>query len=132
MMEEAIIAKLLATSAVASLADARVYPGSRPQGSALPAVVFNRIDGAPLYADDGEAGIAQARVQIDCWAESYSDAKGLARAVNAGHSAFAGEAGGTQFLSIFTDAERDLREAGSNAAEYPFRTSIDFIVWHRT
>ena len=40
---------------------------------------------------------------------------------------------GERFLDrVFTDAERDLREPGSNAAEYPFRTSIDFIVWHRT
>jgi hypothetical protein len=131
-MEEAIIASLLAMPDIAGLADTRVYPGSRPQGSALPAVVFNRIDGAPLYGDEGELGVAQSRIQIDCWADTYAGAKGLARAVNSGLSAFVGEASGTQFLSIFTEAERDLREAGANAAAYPFRTSIDFIVWHRT
>jgi hypothetical protein len=27
------------------------------------------------------------------------------------------------------DDERDLRETGSNAAEYSFRTSLDFSVW---
>jgi hypothetical protein len=131
-MEEAIIGKLLSTPTVAGLAATRVYPGSRPQGSPLPAVVFNRIDGAPLYVDEGEAGIAQSRIQIDCWADSYAGAKILARAVNAALSAFAGQVQGTQFLSIFIDAERDLREGGSGAADYPFRTSIDFIVWHRT
>jgi hypothetical protein len=131
-MEEALIAKLLAAPGVAGLAGTRVYPGSRPQGSGLPAIVFNRIDGAPLYADEGELGLVQARVQVDCWADSYSGAKGLARATNAALSAFVGEVAGTQFLSIFIDAERDLREGGANAAEYLFRTSIDFIVWHRT
>ena len=113
-------------------AGTRVYPGARPQGSALPALVFNRIDGAPLYADDGEVGLAQARVQIDCWAATYTAAKQLARAVKASLSGFVGEAGGVDFPSILIDAERDLREGGSNAAEYLFRTSIDFIVWHRT
>ena len=131
-MEEAIIAKLLAAPAVAGAAGTRVFPGSRPQGSALPAVVFNRIDGTPLYADEGELGLVQTRIQIDCWADTYAGAKTLARAVNAALSAFVGQVNGVQFLSIFTEAERDLREGGSGAADYPFRTSIDFIVWHRT
>jgi hypothetical protein len=131
-MEEALIAKLLATPGVAGLAGTRVYPGSRPQGSPLPALVFSLIDGMPLYADDGEVGLAQSRVQIDCWADSYADAKTLARSVKAALSGFVGMSGGVDFPTIFIDAERDLREGGSNAAEYLFRTSIDFIVWHRS
>jgi hypothetical protein len=132
LMEEALIGRLLVAPGVAAMVEERVFPGSRPQGSALPAVVFSLVDGAPLYADEGEVGIAQARIQIDCWADSYAGAKTLARAVKACLSDFVGEAGGTQFLSIFIDAERDLREGGSGAADYPFRTSIDFTVWHRT
>jgi hypothetical protein len=83
-MEEAIIAKLLADSGVAGLTGARVFPGSRPQGSALPAAVLNRISGGPLYADDGEVGLVQARIQIDCWAATYSAAKTRA----SGHDVF--------------------------------------------
>lgn len=131
-MEEAIIARLLASEEVAGVAATRVYPGSRPQGSPLPAAVLTLIDGAPLYADDGEVGLTEARIQIDCWAESYSGAKLLARAVKQRLSAFTGPSGGVHFATILIDAERDLREAGSNAAAYLYRTTIDFIVWTKT
>jgi hypothetical protein len=128
-MEEALIARLLADTGVAAIAGARVFPGSRPQGAALPAVVLNRISGGPLYADDGEVGLEQARIQIDCWAESYAAAKLLARAVTASLSAFEGTVGATTFQFIELDIEQDLREGGGDAASYPFRTALDFLVW---
>jgi Protein of unknown function (DUF3168) len=130
-MEEAIIARLIADAGVSAITT-RVHPGSVPQGAALPAIVFNLIDGAPTYTDDGETGLASSRVQIDCWAASYPQAKRLARAVKASLSAFVGTSGGIAFQYILLDTERDLREAGINADDYPFRTSLDFIVWHET
>jgi hypothetical protein len=130
-MEEGLIAKLLATSGVTSLVQARVYPGRRPQASVLPAVAMNRISGAPVYTDQGEAGLATARVEIDCWGETYTSAKQTARAVIAALSAFFGTAGGYTFQYVLLDAERDFSEAGSNAAEYLYRTNLDFIVWYQ-
>lgn len=126
-MEEAIIARLLADAGVAAIASTRVFPGVRPQGSELPAIVLNRISGGPLYADDGEVGLQQARIQVDCWALTYTAAKKLARAVTASLSAFDGTAGTTAFEFIELDIERDLQEGGSDAATYPFRTSLDFL-----
>jgi hypothetical protein len=128
-MEEALIARLIADSGVAAIAAGRVYPGARPQGAALPAIVLHRIDGAPLYADEGEVGLAEARIQIDCWATTYGEAKTLARAVTGALSGFAGTVAGTVFQFIELDAERDLREGGAEAADYPFRTALDFLVW---
>jgi hypothetical protein len=128
-MEEALITRLLADGGVAALASTRVFPGSRPQGSALPAVELHRISGAPEYADDGEVGLEQARIQINCWGATYTAAKLLARAVTASLSAFEGTIGATTFQLIELDIERDLREAGGNAADYPFRTSLDFLCW---
>jgi hypothetical protein len=129
-MEEEIIAKLLATSGVSLLVAARVYPVSRPQGSALPAITLGRISGAPLYADDGETGLETSRVQIDCWGATYTSAKTVARAVVASLSAFVGSSCGVDFKYVLLDAERDIRESGANSEEYPFRTSLDFIVWN--
>jgi hypothetical protein len=128
-MEEAIIAKLLADSGVTAIVQARVFPVSRPQGTALPAVTVTRVSGGPEYADDGEAGLEEARIQIDCRADTYQAAKLLARAVTASLSAFQGTVGATTFQDIELDIERDLRESGTNAADYPFRISLDFIVW---
>jgi hypothetical protein len=131
-MEEAIILKLLQTSGVAAKVGTRIYPGARPQASALPAIAINRISGAPLYADDGETGLAESRLQIDCWAGTYSEAKLTARAVIDSLSAFVGTVGGVTFPTIMLDAERDLLEPGLNAAEYLFHTSLDFIIWQET
>ena len=128
-MEEALIVRLLADSGVAALVSNRVFPGSRPQAAALPAVVLQRISGAPGYADDGEIGLDHTRIQVDCWAETYAGAKLLARAVTACLSGFEGTVGATVFQFIELDAERDLREGGTDAADYPFRTALDFLIW---
>ena len=130
-MEEAIIARLLADSGVAAIVGTRVFPGSRPQNAALPSAVLNRISGGPLYADDGEVGLEQGRIQVDCWAETYTGAKLLARAVTACLSAFDGTVGATAFEFIELEIERDLREGGGNSADYPFRTALDFVVLAR-
>jgi uncharacterized protein DUF3168 len=128
-MEEALIALLLGDTALAALIAQRIFPASRPQASPLPAVTLQRIGGGPLYADDGEVGLEEARLQIDCWGSTYTSAKQVARAVTRRLSGFDGPVGITVFQSIELDAERDLREPGSNAADYPFRASLDFIIW---
>jgi hypothetical protein len=132
VIEEAIIQRLLATSAVATIVGTGVYPGAKPQGAPLPAIVFNKISGAPLYDDKGEAGIEESRLQIDCWATSYTAAKGLARAVRDSLSAFFGTSEGVESLYCTLETERDLRESGSNAAEYLHRTSMDFLILNRS
>lgn len=129
-MEEGVISYLLSDSTVQALVSNRVFPGSRPQGSQLPAITIYRISGAPIYADDGEAGLDESRVQIDCWGETYSEAKQTARAVRDRLSGFVGPSGGITFQYLLIDSERDLRESGSNSSEYLFRTSIDLIVWN--
>lgn len=91
---------------------------------------MNRISGAPVYTDQGESGLATARVEIDCWGATYTSAKQTARAVIAALSAFVGTAGSYTFQYVLLDAERDFSEAGSNAAEYLYRTNLDFIVWY--
>ena len=127
-MEEALIAKLLADAGVSALVGARVYPGMRPQAGLLPAVVFNMISKNPSYSDDGEDGITEARVQLDCWGATYTDAKKAARAVTAALSAFDGMMSGVRFRYMTLDLEHDMQETGANADSYPFRTSLDFIV----
>jgi hypothetical protein len=131
-MEEALIALLIGDGGLAALVGARVHGGSRPQGSGLPAVVIARIGGAPLYSDEGEVGLDQARMQVDCWGESYASAKLTARAVRRVLSGFEGTVGGITIQFIMLDAERDFREGGANSAEYLFRTTLDFLIWTET
>lgn len=129
-MEEALIAKLLADGGLAALVSNRIYPVARPQGSMLPSIAVAIVSNVPVYANDGEAGIAEARVQIDCWGATYGSVKMVARAVTASLSAFFGTVDGRVFQYVLLDAERDSRESGSNAPEYLFRTQLDFRVWY--
>lgn len=131
VMEGALVGLLLAAPTVSNIVAERVYPFRRPQGSPYPALVVTRVSGAPLYADDGEVGLQNARVQIDSWGIDYTDAKDLAQAVRSVLSAFSGVSGGINFTYVMLDEERDISEAGVNAAEYPVRVAMDFIVWTR-
>src|SRR4030067_2432097 len=92
IVEAATIAYLLGDSAIGALINPRVYPLARPQGSAFPAIPLTRISGGPLYADDGEVGLLDARLQIDSYAVTYTAAKDLAAAV--ANRLSAGGAGG--------------------------------------
>lgn len=130
-MIEALIALLLSDPAIAALVATRIYPGARPQGSSLAALVLNKISGAPVYTDDGESALTSMRVQIDAWGATYTEAELLARGVKARLSGFVGIQGAIDFRNTLIDAERDLRETGSNEPAYEFRTSVDFIVWYR-
>lgn len=130
-MEGAFIDLLLTDAAIAAVVETRVYPLRRPQGSALPAIVSTRISGQPLYVDEGEAGLQNARVQVDSWAATYTQAKDLAQLVRARLSAFSGVHDGIDFSYIMLDEERDLTESGANASEYLMRVAMDFIVWTR-
>lgn len=130
-MEAALIDKLLTTPAITALVSTRIYPLKRLQASAYPSLVVTRISGAPLYADDGEVGLQNARVQIDSYAMSYSQAKDLAQVVRSTLSAFSGDHDGVTFSYIMLDEERDIQESGAGAAEYPMRVAMDYIVWTR-
>jgi hypothetical protein len=131
VMEGALIDLIKADTAIAAVVGARVYPVRRPQGSEYPVVVVTRISGQPLYADEGEVGLQQARVQVDSMAMTYTAAKDLAQLVRTRLSAFDGVNAGITFSYIMLDEERDLPESGTDAAEYPVRIAMDFIVWTR-
>ena len=131
MAEAAIIQRLLADGAVSALVSDRIEPGRRNQGTAFPAIVVNWVDGAPVYTDDGETNLQQSRIEIDCWADTYSGAKDLAAAVKASLSAFQGVSSGVTFQNVLLDAERDLSEGGGGAVDYPFRVNLDFIFWYQ-
>jgi hypothetical protein len=127
-MEELLRARLVASTALAALVGARIQWGLREQATALPAITLSKVSGGPLYSDEGEVGLDEHRVQIDCWASTYGDATEVARAVRAQLSGY--HVGDFRYISL--DASRDMSEGGANQAEYEYRTSMDFIILHRS
>lgn len=131
-MEADLIAYMLASSALTALVSTRIWPVSRPSNSALPAITVTRISGSPEYADDGEIGVENARVQVDCWGTSYASVAAVADAVTNRMSAAADVVqGSTTFVLVMVDDRRDMRESGTDLAEYLYRTLVDLTTIYK-
>ena len=123
-MEEEFRALLLADSGVSSHVGPRINFGEHPQGISWPAIVLNTISNSQGYTLEGPSGPTTARVQADCYAETYGAAKQLSRAVM---SLLSGYQNGA-FQGVFHAGSRDGREGGTNEVDRPFKVSMDFMV----
>lgn len=128
-MEEDLLALLMADDGVSAIAGDRVSWGYRPQSSELPAIVLHLVSEVPSYVLSGDTGQRQSRVQVDCMAFGYLEARNLSRAVTTALSGFSGVAGSTVFQGIFQDSARDLSESGG-ADQQVFLLSMDFLARH--
>lgn len=100
---------------------------SRPQGSGYPGVVLTVVSDEGGHVFDGPDNTSASRVQVDVYAQTYREAKLLARQIRAALDGYrTGNVMGTFRLS-----ERDGREGGSGEAERPFRVSQDFEIHWR-
>ena len=138
-LRKAIRAFLLADSTVSTLVGAtRIYPGTLPQGvaqtSVVPAVVQNLITESSDYHMQGDSGLGQARVQLDCWAQTQDEAVELANLV---FDRLSGASGTIEFgmnsplenvavQGVFHDQGRD--DYDSVAKLYTRRR--DFLIWY--
>jgi Protein of unknown function (DUF3168) len=102
MIETAIFATLSTSAAVTALAGTRVYPATLPKDPTLPAVVYRFIGGAATPTMD-TAGKQRARLQLDCIAETYSDAITLRKAVVQTLAGYRSAAFQAQVLNATTD-----------------------------
>jgi len=120
-MSVPVFALLAASSSVTTLigtAPVRAFPAnSMPQTQVLPAVTWQVISGQPESYLAERAGLDYFRVQIDCWASTYTDANQLAAAVRE-----ALEDGANNVLDAFNpdDYETETKR---------FRVSFDFSFW---
>lgn len=131
MIEEALRAVLLADAGVAALVGTRVYPLVLPQAGTLPAITYQVVAGDADYVMEGASGLAFKRVQVDCWADTYSAAAGLRAAVTAALGGFAGSAGSpaVRIQGAFKTMEADgYEDALERAGPRLWRKTIDFNV----
>ncbi len=123
-MEELIRALLLADSGVSGLVGTTVNYGQHPAGKPLPGVLLTVISDTGGYLVNKPGGLDQARIQVDCDALSYREAKQISRAVRA---ALSGHAGGG-IKGVFHASTRDSHKGGSNEVSQPYRVSLDFHI----
>lgn len=122
-MEEELRALLQGAALVTAIAPTgQINYGARPQGASLPGLVLNVVDDSEGLTFKGSDGLSSGRVQVDCYAMEYAEAKRLSRAVR---SVLHGYRGGG-FKLVAHETTRDGREGGTNEATRPYRVSLDF------
>lgn len=122
-----MFARLQAVSAVTDLVGTRVFPAPLPQGQTLPAVTYQRVSGARESAMGSDTGVAHPRIQVDCWASSYSGVKALATAVRGALQRYSGTIATVEIQDSFLKNDIDLFEDEIEAN----RVMLDFEIWHR-
>jgi hypothetical protein len=129
-MEEAFRTALLASSGVTALVPAgRINWGEHPQGAGSPYIHMMVVGDNEGLTQQGPDGLFQGRVQVDCYAPTYGQAKQVSRAVRAVLHGYRGDG----FQLVTHVATRDSREGGANEAERLFRVSLDFTTaWRAT
>lgn len=100
MITPGLRAILIAESTVAAIAGNRVFVNQALQDTPTPYITLATIDTDPMLALDGTYGMRRAEVDVDCWANTYIDAKRLANAVSAFLSDYDGAAGGVIIDSV--------------------------------
>lgn len=131
-----LIAILIQEPTVFAIVGECVFPRILPDATDFPAVVVTKISGQGEYTNDGDAGIEDARVQIDC----YSDKGGAAvlalkRAVRRKLSGFKGgrQSGSPCAIdACFVITDIDMSESATERAGPRLkRRMLEFRVWNR-
>jgi hypothetical protein len=125
-IESNLYSFLSGKAAVTALVSTRIYPLKLPQGYSLPAISYQRVSSPRLYALSGTTGRLRARIQLDCWADTYSAVKGLADAVRGELNGHTGTFGSSTVDSLTLDAERDGFEEDTEV----FRVLQEYIISH--
>ena len=117
--EQALRTALVGNAGVSALVGSKVYALTIPQGVALPCITYQRVSGAPQNTLEGHSGAEAVLIQLDCWAVTFSAAKGLAKAVRSAMAA-------APFKNTL-DEDRDDHDPDTTY----YRVSADFRCWHQ-
>lgn len=116
-LETAIKAHLATYAELTALVGTRIHPGSLPQNSPLPALVYSKVSGVPEYAHDGANGAVESRIQISCLGADYGTTKNVSKAVKRAFRPFEiapgtmGGVGGVHVAGVFLENEMDIFES---------------------
>jgi hypothetical protein len=128
MPETRLVAKLKSTSTITALTSTRIYPMIRPQGAALPCIVYEISSDRPSNHAGGATSTSEMSIALDCIATTYAGAKALGDLVQSTMSGFADSAGCIWHLTNQSDQIGAL-SGGEEEPEF-YTVSQDYTVWH--
>lgn len=120
MIEQAIYQALIGHPGLSALIGDRARAATLRQGDTFPAVTYSRVSTSHENDLDGYAGLDNLRIQVDCYAESYMEARAVAAQVKQAMEA------ATNFTAI-RSSDRDIYEASTDI----HRVITDFSVWYK-
>lgn len=129
----ALFTRLSTDSAIAAVVVAggktRIYWTFVPQNTALPYIRMQTISDPRPEHLQGYDTARVTRVQVDCFGDKYSDARGLAEKVITA-VADPGVTGGVHFGRVKAEGPRDLGE-DVPGGKFIHRASLDLLVEHK-
>ena len=128
MMQIALRARLKACAPLAALVNSIEWI-SRPQASAVPALVLTQIASGRAYTMGGASGLQGTGVRIDGWATSYAATRGIVAALVDELERPRVTVSGVRFECAFLDSDRDLPVEAVDGLPLLYRLNCDFSVW---
>lgn len=90
MLEAALHSHLLGAQDITDIVHENIYPVKIPPGIESTSLAYEVSGRDPFYDLGGSSGLDPVEIEVNCWSQSYLDAKRLAAAVKQRMSAFAG------------------------------------------
>lgn len=136
MIVATIIELLLAEPTVAALVQNRVFPRFMPDAVDFPAIVITKAAGVGSYDLQGDVGLENARIQVDCYSDKgYAQVEAMRQAVRRLLSGFKGgtvSGSPCAIASSFCINDLDLSDPSTERAGPRLkRRMLEFNVWNR-
>lgn len=108
-IEAALYSYLVTEPTVSALVSDRVYPFRLPEGTALPAIAYQRISAQRTYTFDafGTPAWTRARIQFSCWGSTALEAIEVGEALLLSLSGYEGDMSGELIGSAMAEFELD-------------------------
>ncbi len=121
MIEIDLRAAMIAAPAVTALVGQRIAAGILPEGEVRPYVTYSLVTGERIPSMTDSGLMRHARMQVNCWSQSYGEAKQIALAVQSAIEASA-------LFEVVFIGDQDLYDPETNL----FYMVLDYSVWQVT
>ena len=119
-----VYAMLAADATLTALVSTKIYPVIAPQNVASPFVVYSIASAIPTNTKDRISEVDTMRVQIDCYARTYSQVEAIASAARLAIDGQTGTKAGIYVDGVAYENEQDLIDEDVDL----YRKSLDFFI----
>lgn len=110
----------------------RIYPMLAPEEATYPCVVYERISTFPRRHLTANSGLATARYQFGCWADSAKEARELAEQARQALDNYTGSSTGTTITLIAHDnTSEDVFDSPDQEEKRVFVVFLVFMVTYQ-